>query len=87
MKLSCMVVEDEPLARNLLVDYISKVPYLNLVETFSDPLKAMDALRNTSVDLLFLDIQMPQLTGISLLKSLRNKPLVIFTTAYSEYAL
>lgn len=87
MKLNCVIVEDEPLARNLLTDYVKKVPSLHLVEACSNPLKAMDVLRNHSVDVLFLDVQMPELTGISLLKILQKKPLVILTTAYSEYAL
>lgn len=87
MKLNCVIVEDEPLARNLLTDYVKKVSSLHLVEACSNPLKAMDVLRNHSVDVLFLDVQMPELTGISLLKILQKKPLVILTTAYSEYAL
>lgn len=87
MNISCMIVEDEPLARNLLTQYIGKVPYLQLVRACPSPLEALEALREQSVDLLFLDIQMPELTGISLLKILPKKPLVIFTTAYSEYAL
>ena len=87
MNISCMIVEDEPLARNLLAQYISKVPYLQLVRACASPLEALEALREQSVDLLFLDIQMPEITGISLLKILPRKPLVIFTTAYSEYAL
>lgn len=87
MKLNCVIVEDEPLARNLLTDYVKKVSSLNLIEACSNPLKAMDVLRSHSVDLLFLDVQMPDLTGISLLKILQKKPLVILTTAYSEYAL
>ncbi|MEO8472822.1 MAG: LytTR family DNA-binding domain-containing protein [Chryseolinea sp.] len=87
MKLNCIIVEDEPLARNLLVDYVKKVPSLNLIDAFANPLPVMDALRNHQVDILFLDVQMPELTGISLLKILKKKPLVILTTAYSEYAL
>jgi two-component system, LytTR family, response regulator len=85
--MNCLIVEDEPLARNLMVDYVRKVPYLNLIEACSSPLRAMEVLRTTAVDLLFLDIQMPEITGISLLKILQHKPLVILTTAYSEYAL
>jgi two-component system, LytTR family, response regulator len=80
-------VEDEPLARNLMTDYVNKVPYLHLVEVCSNPLKAIEALKEKPVDLLFLDIQMPEITGITLLKILQNKPYVILTTAYSEYAL
>lgn len=87
MNISCLIVEDEPLARNLLTEYVRKVPYLDLVKACSGPLEAMEILRTTNVDLLFLDVQMPEITGISFLKSLRKKPLVILTTAYSEYAL
>ena len=87
MNISCLIVEDEPLARNLITDYVRKVPYLNLIKACSGPLEAMEVLRTTPIDLLFLDVQMPELTGISFLKSLQKKPLVILTTAYSEYAL
>jgi len=87
MKLNCVIVEDEPLARNLMVEYVRKVPSLNLIEACSSPLMALEVLRKNTIDLLFLDVQMPELTGISLLKVLKNKPLVILTTAYSEYAL
>jgi two-component system LytT family response regulator len=82
-----LIVEDEPLARNLLTEYVSKVPYLNLVKACSGALEAMEVLRANPVDLLFLDVQMPELTGIAFLKSLQKKPLVILTTAYSEYAI
>ncbi len=87
MKLNCVIVEDEPLARNLMVEYVRKVPSLNFIEACSSPLMALEVLRKNTIDLLFLDVQMPELTGISLLKVLKNKPLVILTTAYSEYAL
>lgn len=87
MKINCVIVDDEPLARNLMIDYVSKVQSLNLIEACSTPLRVMEVLRNNSVDLLFLDVQMPEVTGISLLKALKKKPLVILTTAYSEYAL
>lgn len=80
-------MEDEPLARNLLVDYVKKVSFLELTEASSNPLQALEILRNQQVDLMFLDIQMPEITGITLLKTLQKKPLVILTTAYSEYAL
>jgi two-component system LytT family response regulator len=82
-----LIVEDEPLARNLLTEYVSKVPYLNLMKACSGALEAMEVLRTNPVDLLFLDVQMPELTGIAFLKSLQKKPLVILTTAYSEYAI
>jgi hypothetical protein len=84
---TCIIVEDEPLARSLLENYIQKVPYLQLVQSFSDPLKALDFLRENTVDILFSDIQMPEITGITLLKILQKKPLIILTTAYSEYAI
>lgn len=87
MKINCIIVEDEPLARNLITDYVNKVPTLNLIEACSNPLAAIEVLRNNKVDLLFLDVQMPEITGITLLKSLHSKPMVILTTAYSEYAL
>lgn len=87
MKLKCLIVEDEPLARNLLVDYVKKVSFLELTEASSNPLQALEILRNQHIDLMFLDIQMPEITGITLLKTLQKKPLVILTTAYSEYAL
>ena len=87
MTLNCIIVDDEPLARNLMREYVSKVPFLSLQATCKNALEAMDALRQHSIDLMFLDIQMPYLTGVSFLRSLQKKPLVIFTTAYSEYAL
>ncbi|MBD0261090.1 MAG: response regulator transcription factor [Cytophagales bacterium] len=85
--MNCLIVEDEPLARNLLTEYVRKVPYLHLLDACSSPLAAIDLLRREPVDLLFLDIQMPEITGITLLKILQKRPLVILTTAYSEYAL
>lgn len=84
---NCLIVDDEPLARNLISEYVAKVPYLHLVTTCSNALAAMEVLRKEPIDLLFLDIQMPELTGISFLKSLQKKPFVILTTAYSQYAL
>ena len=87
MNITCLIVEDEPLARNLLTDYVKKVQSLELVDACSSPLAAIEVLKQKKVDLLFLDIQMPEITGITLLKVLQKKPLVILTTAYSEYAL
>lgn len=87
MKLNCVIIEDEPLARNLMTEYVKKVPSLNLLNSFSNPLEALEALRTLPVDVLFLDVQMPEITGISLLKVLKKRPLVVLTTAYSEYAL
>src|SRR5688572_16109136 len=70
-----------------MMDYVKKVPSLNLIEACSSPLTAIEVLRTNAVDLLFLDVQMPELTGISLLKVVQKKPFVILTTAYSQYAL
>lgn len=84
---SCVIVDDEPLARNLMTDYVRKVPSLHLVAACANAMDAMEVLRKQPVDILFLDIQMPEITGITFLKVLQKRPLVIFTTAYSEYAL
>ncbi len=87
MTLTCIIVEDEPLARNLLTQYVLKTPSLTLLQAFSNPLEAMNFLRKNPTDILFLDIQMPEITGITLLKILQKKPIVILTTAYSDYAI
>jgi len=87
MEINCVIVDDEPLARNLMTEYVKKVPSLNLIEACSSPIAALEVLKKHPVDLLFLDVQMPELTGISMLKVMKKKPLVILTTAYSEYAL
>lgn len=85
--ISCAIIDDEPFARSLLSDYIHKVPYLNLKDSFSSGLLALEMLNNEKVDLLFLDIQMPDINGIEFLKSLKEAPKVIFTTAHAEFAL
>jgi two-component system, LytTR family, response regulator len=85
--ISCLIVEDEPLARQLITQYVAKIPALSLVKACANPLEALDILRGTAIDILFLDVQMPEITGITLLKILQNKPYIILTTAYSEYAL
>lgn len=87
MKIRCVIVDDEALARKYLKDYISKVPFLEFVGDFNSPLKAYDLLEKGMVDLMFLDIQMPEITGLDFLRSLNRKPYVILTTAYKEYAL
>ncbi|OJJ19143.1 DNA-binding response regulator [marine bacterium AO1-C] len=86
-KIRCIIVDDEKLARTLLENYIQKLPQLTLVQSCKSPLEALECLQSQQIDLMFLDIQMPDLTGIELLQSLPNKPVVIFTTAYAEYAL
>jgi two-component system, LytTR family, response regulator len=85
--LSCLAIDDEPLALELLEDNISKVPYLKLVATCSNPLEAMKILQEQPVDLIFLDIQMPGLTGLQFIQSLNQKPMFILVTAYEKYAL
>jgi DNA-binding LytR/AlgR family response regulator len=87
MKIRCLIVDDEQYARKLLADYVTKLPEMDLVAQCRNSMEAMSVLNNQTIDLMFLDIQMPDLTGIDLLKSLPSKPLVIFTTAYSEYAV
>lgn len=87
MTIQCLIVDDELLARRLLSDYVGKIPELKLVGVCASAMEAQSFLQKQRIDLLFLDIQMPDVTGISLLKSLQNKPVTIFTTAYTEYAL
>ena len=86
-RFNVIIVDDEYLAQKLLQDYVSKVESLRLVATCSNAFEAMEALKNKEVDIMLLDIQMPDLTGLELVKSLERKPAVIFTTAYSEYAV
>ena len=83
----CLIVDDEELARNLLQNFIGRLPHLEVAGQCKDPLEAMAVLQNNDIDLVFLDIQMPGLTGVEFLRSMKITPLVIFTTAYPEYAL
>lgn len=87
MKTKCIIVDDEPLAIEAIEMHIQKFESLKLVASCKDAIKAFDVLRNTAIDLMFLDIQMPEMTGLEFLKSLKNPPKVIFTTAYREYAI
>ncbi len=86
-KLKCLVVDDEDVAIDGIVDYMAGVEYLTLVGRCSSAVEAMKTLRGLPVDLMFLDINMPRLSGLEMLESLARPPLVIFTTAYSDYAL
>lgn len=86
-KYNVLIVDDEFLARKLLSEYVSKVDYLNLVDTCPDATKAMEVLEKEKIDILLLDIQMPDISGMEMLKLINHKPAVIFTTAYSEYAV
>jgi DNA-binding LytR/AlgR family response regulator len=85
--LRCIAIDDEPLALELLEDNIAKVPYLELVASCANPIEAMQVLQQQAVDLIFLDIQMPGLTGIQFIQSLAHKPMFILITAYEKYAL
>ena len=87
MKINCIIVDDEPLARKGLKEYINDVDFLNLVGEFDNAVKATDILSKENVLLLFLDIQMPKITGLDFFRSLKQAPPVIFTTAYPQYAL
>lgn len=88
MKYNVIIVDDEPLAQDVLESYIEKIPNLELVKRCSNAVEALEALNEgPTVDIIFLDIQMPEITGLDFMKSLKRKPAIIFTTAYSEYAL
>lgn len=87
MNISCLIIDDEPSSQNVLKSFIHKIDYLELMQVCNNALEALEYLKNNAVDLLFLDINMPQLSGIDFYKSLKNPPKVIFTTAYSTYAL
>lgn len=86
-QLRTLIIDDEHLARKLLSDYVQKIPELTLVGTCANAFEALDFLKNENVDLIFSDIQMPDLTGLELVKMLKSRPAIIFTTAYSEFAL
>ncbi|ARS42396.1 DNA-binding response regulator [Sphingobacteriaceae bacterium GW460-11-11-14-LB5] len=87
MNLNCIVVDDEPLALDILQDYISKVPFLTMVKRCENPIEALQIVQGGGIDLVFLDIQMPELTGIQFLKIAGSKCHYILTTAYPQYAL
>ena len=87
MQVKWVAIDDEPLALNLIREYARQFPVLQLVQTFDDAIAGAEFLRQHPVDLLFIDINMPDVTGTDLVRSLVNKPMVIFTTAYKQFAL
>ena len=87
MKTKCLIVDDEPLARELIRGHVEKLENFEILAECSDAMKALQVLREKQIDLMFMDIQMPQITGIEFLKTLKHQPKVIITTAYREYAL
>ncbi|KAA5535060.1 response regulator transcription factor [Taibaiella lutea] len=86
-KLNCLIVDDEPLAQDVLANHIGKVPQLHLIQKSNNAIEAFEAIHKNHIDLLFLDINMPVMSGLSFLRSLKDPPAVILTTAYTEYAL
>ena len=87
MKINCIAIDDEPLALEKIREYIKRIGYLNLLSDFDNAIDALEFLKTHNVDLIFLDIQMEELTGIQMIETLQDKPKVVLTTAYDEYAL
>ena len=87
MNLNCLIVDDEPLSQDVIIDFVNASPELNLVAVCSNALEANSYLKNQKIDILFLDINMPKLSGISFVKSLKAPPSTVFITAYPEYAV
>jgi DNA-binding LytR/AlgR family response regulator len=87
MNLRCAVIDDEYLARQYLIDYIRRIPFLSLAGEYNSPLLALEDIKNNKIDVIFLDIQMPDISGLEFLKTLNPQPFIIFTTAYKEFAI
>lgn len=85
--IKALIVDDEPLAQEILESYIENLPNVELIAKCSNAIEANEVLKDVEVDIIFLDIQMPQITGIEFVKSLKNPPLIVFTTAYADYAV
>ena len=85
--INCLIIDDEPLAVNVIKNFIEEINNISVKETFNNAIDALAFLKNNSVDLIFLDINMPLLNGLDFIKNLENKPLIIVTTAYDEYAI
>lgn len=87
MKIKCLIIDDEQLAIDLMQNHLNRIDDFEIIDTFTDPLKAYPVIENESIDVLFLDINMPQINGFNFIKNLNNKPLVVFSTAHREYAI
>jgi len=87
MKINCIAIDDEPLALNKIREYIKRIPYLELLESFDNAISALEFIKEHRVDLIFLDIQMEELTGIQMVEAMNDAPKIILTTAYSQYAI
>jgi DNA-binding LytR/AlgR family response regulator len=87
MKIKCLIIDDEPLAINVIKNYLEQIEDLELINTFSNPIEGLNFLKNNPVDVIFLDINMPVLDGINFIKSLENPPLLIITSAYDQFAI
>lgn len=85
--MNCIAIDDEPLALDLFKDYIEKIPFLTLEKTFTNPIEALGYVQENRIDLIFLDVELPYLSGIEFVKCLQSKPLIVFTTAYEKYAV
>lgn len=86
-KLRCIVLDDEPIGREIIENFVKEIDFLKLVESFEDPVKALMFLKSNNVDLIFSDIQMPKINGLDLVRSLENPPVIIFITAHRDFAL
>lgn len=87
MKINCLIIDDEPLAINVIKNYLEPIENFEVINTFSNPIEGLNFLKNNNVDVIFLDINMPVLDGINFIKSLENPPLLIITSAYSQFAI
>ena len=85
--MNCLIVDDEPIAVDVIKAHLEKIPFVNKVAKTTSAFEAIEIINNKAIDVVFLDIQMPELTGIELLNSLKHQPLIIFTTAYPDYAI
>jgi DNA-binding LytR/AlgR family response regulator len=87
MKINCLIIDDEPLAINVIKNFLEPIENFEVINTFSNPIEGLNFLKNNNVDVIFLDINMPVLDGINFIKSLENPPLLIITSAYSQFAI